>query len=180
MPLQTETITVDDALAEIDEQIKEIGDTLADLKPGTDRYEALLDRSDTLEYRANGLIWMRDEAGWGDFEVELGALSAGEKAKMHRQANSNASTEEMKLWWVAAGSEVGPHVADSLSQTFETLAADCHDGFVQWAEAKINELSTPGNATRRLQTYLSETQPDETSAQPSTSTSSSSSGSDAA
>jgi len=154
MPLETQTWTVDEALNDLRERIEDIGDDLRDLQAGTDRYQALVERADSLEYRRNGLIWMRDEAGWGGFEVEFGAISAGEKAKMHREADDKATDAEMSLWVVAAGSVDGPHVGDDLSDTFATLAADAHDGFVQWAEARINEVSAPGNANPVLRQYL--------------------------
>lgn len=161
MPLQTETWTVDEALNDLRDRIEDIGDQLQDLQAGTDRYQALVERADNLEYRRNGLIWMRDEAGWDEFKVEFGAISAGEKAQMHREAGANDSDAEMSLWFVATGSVSGPHVGDDLSETFRNLAADAHDGFVTWAEARINEVSNPGNASPVLSTYLQETQSDE-------------------
>jgi len=162
MPLTTDTYAVADALAEIDDQIDEIADTLDDLEPGTDRYEALVSRANTLEYQANGVVWMRDEGGWGEYEVEFGALSAGEKARMQRELPDEPADGEITLWFVAAGTVDGPYVGADLTETFATLASDVHDGYVQWAEARINDLSRPGNAEQRLQTSLQESEAEAT------------------
>lgn len=163
MPLDTTTYTIAEALDEIDDQIDEISETLVDLTAGTDRYEALVDRAQSLEYRADGLTWMRDEGEWGeDAEITLGALTAGERAKMERQITDGASVAERRLWFVAAGTEEAPYAGGDLAATFENLV-DVHDGYLQWGEAQLNELSTPGNATQRLQTSLSEMQTEQTS-----------------
>lgn len=165
MPLQTETWTVDEALNDLDDQIADLAEMLSELEPGTERYEALASRADNLEYRADGLVWMRDEAGWGDFDVEFGGLTAGESAQMHRHMPDDPVPQERRLWYVAAGSVAGPHVGDGIEGTFETLATECHDGFVQWAESKVNSLATPEDSEgkSRLRTHLSEMQAEATS-----------------
>lgn len=161
--LATETYSVDDALDELDDRIGDIDATLDDLDESTDQYQKSQSRRDRLRYLQNGLRWQRDEAEWGDAEIELGALTAGEKALMHREATDGADREEMRLWFVAASTAAAPYAADDLSDTFNALAG-CHPAFVQWAEAKANGLGVPGGESgNRSSTSSPATETSETS-----------------
>lgn len=140
--LATETYSLDDALAEIEERRGELADELDDLDTGTDAYQDAKARHDRLGYLARGLRWQRDEEDWGDAEIELGALTAGEKAMMHREAPDAADGEEMRLWFVAASTITAPYAGDDLSETFSNLA-NCHPAFAEWVEAKANSLGIP-------------------------------------
>lgn len=154
MPLTTESYTLDEAIDELQGRIEDVGDTIADLEETSDRYQRLEARSNRLEYLCDGLVWQRDEAEWGgDCEITLGALTAGEKALMHRAAPDEAGREEMNLWFVAQGTVDAPYAADDLDEAFADLAG-AHDGYVQWAEAKLNGLASPGESGNRLRTYL--------------------------
>jgi hypothetical protein len=175
MPLDTKQTTIQEAIDDLQTRIEEIGDTMRDLDASSNRYAALEDQASQLEYQASGLVWMRDEAGWGDDAVlELGGLTAGEQARMHKHAPADTVEDEMRLWFVAAGTVAAPYAGETLSETFAELV-DTHAGYISWAEAQLNDLATPGNESPRLATYLSETQGSPTSTSDSTSTTSSSS-----
>lgn len=183
MPLRTDTWTIDEAIAEIDDRLEELADTMADLDESSDRYQASKQAANRLEYLADGLVWQRDEAGWGaDADIEIGGPTAGEKAMMHRQADDGAGDHEMRLWFVAASIRSLPgYDADDpdadMGDCF-ALLANCHDGFASWAEAKANSLSSPDASGNRLQGYLQERSASDASTNASTSTTSSQSPSD--
>lgn len=146
--LATETFTVDGALDELDDRIDDLEDRLDDLDSSTDEHDAAQSRRDRLAYFRNGLEWQREEEGWGDATIKLGALTAGEKALMHREAPDSAEREEMRLWFVAASTEDAPYAGDALEETFTSLA-NCHPGFTEWAEGKTNRLGVPGGSGNR-------------------------------
>ena len=178
--LETETLTIDDAIAELDEQLAALGDALEEYDDDTDEFGALASRRDRLTYFRRGLQWERDEREWKDEAIEIGAITAGEKAMMNREAPSNADDDEMTIWYAAASTVSGAFVGDDLSATFATLA-DCHPGFVEWIEAKANALGIPGgsgNATPSSASStgqpMSDTATSETTSNSSTSSSSAS------
>lgn len=147
--LTTESYTIDGTLEDLDEQISALEDAMDDLDSSTEQHKALQQRRDRLRYFTDGLVWMRDEEGWGgDAEIELGAMNAGERAKMHREAPDNAESEEMRLWFVAASTTNAPYAGDDLTETFHGLV-DCHPAFVEWLEAKANSLGIPSDTGNR-------------------------------
>lgn len=147
--LTTESYTLDGALEALDDQIDALEDALDDLDPSTDQHTGVQQRRDRLSYFCDGLVWMRDEVEWGgDAEIELGAMNAGERAKMHREAPDNAGREEMRLWFVAASTAAAPYAGDDLTETFHGLV-DCHPAFVEWLEAKANALGIPSDTGNR-------------------------------
>lgn len=142
--LTTESYTIGDALEELTEQIERLQDVLDGLDPETDAYAATESQIDRLTYYRNGLVWQRDEEGWGeDAEIELGAMTAAEEALMHRESTTDADRKEMRLWFVAASTVDAPYASDDLTETFTALG-QCHPAFAQWAEAKANGLGVPG------------------------------------
>jgi len=148
MPLATEETTVGDAIEAVREYIDAIDAELDDddLDTETDYAAALRNQRGTLEHYRAGLVWARDEAGWGaDTDLVLGAPTAAEEALMDRERPRDASAAESRLWFVAAGTQAAPyHHEDNISATFADLG-QTHPGFVKWAEGKLNTLSTPGN-----------------------------------
>ena len=175
--LTTETYVLDGAIEEIEDRITTLEETLEDLEQGTDEYGTVKSRLDRLRYLRNGLEWQRDEEDWpADAAIELGAMTAGEEAMMHREAPDSAEPKEMRLWYVAASTVDAPYGGDDqdLEETFSALAG-CHPAFLEWAEAKVNGLGVPGgngSSTSSIETATeaSATSSDETS---STTTSSS-------
>lgn len=140
--LTTETYTIGEAIEELEDRIDGLEEETAPLDSDSEQYQALQARIDRLAYFHNGLKWARKE--WGeDVEIELGAVTAGEKALMHREAPDTAGAEEMQLWYVAAATEAAPYVGDSLSDTFDGVA-NTHPGFAAWAEATANGLTVFG------------------------------------
>lgn len=142
--LTTHTYNLQESIDELTDQIETLDEALGELDSGTDQYKATTSRKDRLTYYRTGLRWQRDEEGWdGDAEIELGAMTAGEKALMHREATDGADREEMRLWFVAASTVDAPYASSDLSETFTELGA-CHPAFAEWAESKANSLGVPG------------------------------------
>jgi len=175
--LTTESYTIGDAIGELDERIETLGEELDERDEGTDEYDTLASRKNRLGYLRTGLQWQRDEEGWdAETDIELGALTAGENALMHREAPDNAAQQEMRLWFVAACTERAPYVGGGLSETFENLAGDgIHPAFVEWAEAKANSLGVPDDVGNRSAASQAETKTDTNSTTEPASTTSSSS-----
>jgi len=148
--LTTETITVDNALDELREQIDSLRDGLADLDEGTDQAASLRDRIDRLSYWQNGLEWHVAEGDWdGKTEIAIGAMTAGEEAMMHREMPADVDDEqEIRVWYVAASVESGPFVEDDLTDTFHNVAG-LHPAAVKWLEAKANSLGTASDSGNR-------------------------------
>lgn len=174
--LATETHTLSEAIDELDERMEALKDKQEDYEAGTREYEALQQRLDRVAYLRNGLQWQRDEEWPADAAVEVGAMTAGEKAMMHREAPDTADDEEMRLWFAAASTVEAPYVGNDLSETFAGLA-DCHPAFVEWVEAKANGLGVPGQSGNRSSTSSGESDPSTTSTDEPDSTTSSSSAS---
>jgi hypothetical protein len=175
--LATDSYTLAEAIRELEERIETLEEKQAEYEPGTDQYEALQQRLDRVSYLRNGLEWQRDEEGWdGDATIEVGAMTAGEKAMMHREAPDAANGEEMRLWFAAASTVEAPYVSDDLGDTFAAIA-DCHPAFVEWIEAKANGLGVSSESGNRSSTSSRENDPSTTSTDGPDSTTSSSSAS---
>lgn len=141
--LESETTTLADAEADLEEEIAAVDDELADLPDDSAEADALEGRRDRLKYLKNGIEYHADE--WGaDAEVTVGALTAGEEAMMDRERPDHAGDKERRLWYVAAATDDAPYVGDDLSETFANVA-DLHPAFVAWVEARSNALGVAGN-----------------------------------
>ncbi|SEQ30597.1 hypothetical protein [Natrinema salaciae] len=163
--LTTETYVIADSIEELTDRTDTLEEALEDLEQGTDDYNAIKARRDRVNYLKRGLRWQRDEEGWGgDTEFELGAMTAGENAMMHREAPDDAGRDEMRLWFVAASTVDAPFGSkdDTLKETFSELS-DAHPAFVEWAEAKANNLGVPGDSGNRSSTSSTESDASATS-----------------
>lgn len=156
--LQTETYQLDAELETLDGRIADLNDQLDTLDEDTDEYQAVQARRDRLKYFRTGLRWQRNEEDWGNATIELGAMTAGEQAMMHREATDGAGPEEMRLWFVSASTISAPYASDDLEDTFAALA-DCHPAFTEWLEAKTNSLGVPAESGNRSSTSSPETNP---------------------
>ncbi len=148
--LTTETITVEEALEELGEQIDSLRDALQDLDEGTEQAASLRDRIDRLSYWRNGLEWHVSEGDWTEeTQFTVGAMTAGEEAMMHREIPSGAEDDmEIRVWFVAASVEAAPFVEEDLTETFHNVAS-LHPAAVKWLEAKANSLSTASDSGNR-------------------------------
>lgn len=143
MPLTEETLTVDEAIEELDEQIDEYADEVEALDSDSERAKGLRSVRNTLKHYRTGLVWQRDTVGWGgDTELTFGPPTAGEDALMDREMPDNPGDKERRLWWVAGGTVDAPYHDDDLVTCFANVG-ETHPGFVKWAEAKLNGLATP-------------------------------------
>jgi hypothetical protein len=147
--LTTQTITIEEARAELTEGIDAIDEALDDLDPDTDQAAALRDRRGTLTYWRNGLDWQVQDGDWtAETELTVGAMTAGEEAMMHREVPDQVGDDEFRLWFVAASVEAGPFVEGELSETFANVA-NLHPAVVRWLEAKANSLGTASDEGNR-------------------------------
>ncbi|WP_226043476.1 hypothetical protein [Natrinema sp. DC36] len=175
--LTTETYELGTAIEKLKDRIDDLEESLEELEEETDKYKATESRRDRLRYFRNGLEWQRDEEEWGgDAEIELGAMTAGERAMLYREIPEVAGEDERTLWFTAASTADAPYGGsdDDLKETFSALSG-CHPAFTDWLEAKTNSLSVAegnGSSTSSTETTTeaSETSTDEPS---STTTSSS-------
>ncbi|ACM56368.1 hypothetical protein [Halorubrum lacusprofundi] len=168
--LTTQTLTVDDARAELTEGIEALEDALDGLDEDTDDAAVIRDRKSTLTYWRNGLDWQTSEGDWTtDTELTVGAMNAGEEAMMHREVPEQAGQDEFRIWFVAASVEAGPFVEDDLNETFAN-AACLHPAVVKWLEAKANGLGTASDEGNGSSKSSSATDSEATSAQPPDST----------
>jgi hypothetical protein len=141
--LASETTTLAEALASLDDHIDTLEEHLEELNENTDDAAAVNSQRNRLQYFRRGVEWQADE--WGeDAEVTIGALTAGEEAMMHREIPDDAGEKERRLWYVAAASETAPYVEDELSETFANVAS-LHPAFVEWVEGRSNALGVAGN-----------------------------------
>jgi len=147
--LTTQTITIEEARAELTEGIDAIDEALDDLDPDTDQAVALRDRRGKLTFWRNGLNWQVQEGDWtAETELTVGAITAGEEAMMHREVPDQVGDDEFRLWFVAASVEAGPFVEDGLKDTFHNVS-DLPPAVVKWLEAKANSLGTASDEGNR-------------------------------
>ncbi|UHQ96464.1 hypothetical protein [Natrinema halophilum] len=157
--LTTETYELGAEFEKLNDRIDELDESLKELEEGTDEYTATESRRDRLRYFRNGLEWQRDEEEWGaDTEIELGAMTAGERAMMYREIPEVADEDERTLWFTAASTANAPYGGsdEELKETFSSLA-NCHPAFADWLEAKTNSLSVAGGPGNRSSTSSTET-----------------------
>jgi len=145
--LVTDEVTVGDAIDELAEKISELDDALEELDEDTDQAESLQSRRGRLSYLRNGLEWEVSDGDWTEeTTIEIGALTAGEEAMMHREAPDQAVPKEMRLWFVAASVESAPFVGDDLEETFRGVSG-LHPGAVEYLESKANGLATASDSS---------------------------------
>jgi len=145
--LVTDEVTVGDAIDELAEKISELDDALEELDEDTDQAESLQSRRGRLSYLRNGLEWEVSDGDWTEeTTIEIGALTAGEEAMMHREAPNQAAPKEMRLWFVAASVESAPFAGDDLEETFRGVAG-LHPGAVEYLESKANGLATASDSS---------------------------------
>ena len=145
--LISEEVTVGDSIDELTEQIGALDEVLDELDEDSDQAEAIQGRRGRLTYLRNGLEWEVSDGDWSeDTTIEIGALTAGEEAKMHRETPARAEPKEMRLWFVAASVESAPFVGDDLTETFRGVAG-LHPGAVEWLESKANGLATASGSS---------------------------------
>jgi len=151
--LQTQTYTLGEEIANLDDQLTDLENEIDDLEPGTGDYDAAQSRKSRLQYYKTGLVWQRDEADWGgDADLTLGALSALEEAEMDRHIPSNAGQKERRLWFAAASTVCAPNVAEDDDIEAAFAALNVHPGYASWVEAEANGLGVPNQSGNRSST----------------------------
>ena len=140
--LTTDEVVVAEAVEGLSDQIEAYDDALDDLESSTEQAKTIRSRKSRLASMRSGLEWHLTDGDWDDeTAVEVGAMTAGEEAMMHREATGGAGPDEMRLWFVAASLVEGPFVGDTIEETFNEVAG-LHPGAVKFFEAKANGLAT--------------------------------------
>lgn len=168
--LTTEAFTVDEAREELIAQIEALRDALDKYDDGTEEAQSVRSRIDKLSYWRDGLDWQVAEGGWdADTTLELGAMTAGEEAMLHREMPTVEDDAEYRLWFVAASTEAAPYLEDELEDTF-TNVAGLHPAVVKYLEAKANSLGIASDEGNESAASSEATETSATSTTPSDST----------
>lgn len=164
MPLDTKTTTIDEAIAELEDDREDLIDEIARIPPDERdadniEYARKSNEASELERYLGGLEWARDKYG-GDAEIELGGLTTAERAEVDDRVDdfkqttitpteSTAAAES--IFWVVKGTLAAPFFdAQDLAEHDDPF--DYKNGQIgalpsqltDWLEAEINELSTVG------------------------------------
>lgn len=165
MPLQTDEVVFDEAIAALESDIDDLADRVSEMDPSSDQARALEDRANRLDTHRRGLEWARSE--WDVESVTLGGLNAGEYGRLQDDLPNDAGDGASRIFFVAYGTVSAPYVADDREQTVANVS-QLPPAFVKWAEAKINDLThVGGDEGNRFYRSLRETAADETSTPPS-------------
>lgn len=171
MALRTETYDLDEEVQRLEDDISELEDVLAGMSPDHDRHAELVEVKQRLTVQANGVRWAASEAADADYcpvwsedvdELTLAGLTGGEVAKTNDSLPADTGMGAKRVNFVAAGtphpgdedvknrpaievSSPAPYVDASQSEEDRiAVVADLPDPFLQWAHARINELTTVG------------------------------------
>jgi len=160
MPLQTETFTLEEAVADLEDEREDLADAIAQIPP-EDRteenadYVELAQRAGDVEQYLGGLEWIREEyADQGTLEFTLSGLATAETLEIGDRVNDlrsetvtpTSSTDNMAtIFWVAKGVDSAPFVDGDVD--FEDKCAAVRGlprQVADWLEERVSELSTVG------------------------------------
>ncbi|WP_137288830.1 hypothetical protein [Natronorubrum halophilum] len=159
MPLQTETFTLEEVTADLEDEREELADEIAQIHPDerteeNNDYLQLAERSSDIERTLGGLEWVREEFGT-DAEFELSGLNTQETLEIADRVDDlraetitpTKSTNNMAtIFWAAKGTKSAPFIDDDASfeercATVRALPRQVSD----FLESRISDLSTVGN-----------------------------------
>lgn len=159
MPLNTETITIEEAVTELEDERDQLADEIAQITPA-DRtqdnsdFVSASERAGEVERYLGGLEWAREEFG-NDAEFVLSGLATQETLEVADRVNDlqnetitpTQSTDNIStIFWVAYGLEDAPFVdaGDEFEDVCATVRALPRQ-VTDWLESRISDLSTVGN-----------------------------------
>jgi len=164
-PFSERTVTVADAIADVDQQLDDLADRMIAADGGTAAAQTLSQLVSDAEKSLRGLVWLREEYG-ADAEITVRGLSAGDQARVEDRASDiraersgagNAPGSRRQVT-VATGLVEAPFL-DGDAGYEETLRAvgNVPDGVVVWLQSEIDDAtSLEGNDYRRFGERLKE------------------------
>lgn len=158
MPLQHETLTLEEAFADLEAEQEELADDIAQIPPderteSNDKYLQLAQQAGEIERYLGGLDWIREEYD-GDVEFSLSGLNTQETLEINDRVDDlrsetitpTQSTNNMStIFWVAKGLDDAPFVDPT--DDYDTKCAVVRDlprQVTDWLESRISDLSTVG------------------------------------
>lgn len=141
MPLDTRRYDFEEEIADLEAQIDDLADQVAEMDPTSERAKSLESRGNTLDTYRRGLEWAAEE--WDVDAVELGGLNAGEYGRMQDKLPEGGGGGATRIYYVASGTVDAPYVADDL-ETSVANVAQLPIAYAKWAEAQINDLTSVG------------------------------------
>ena len=156
MPLQTTKFVIEDEIARLEAERRELADAVADLDPDNPMFETTVQEGNRIDQFLSGLEYARTE--WDVESVTLIGLTGGEIRRMKNHLDDEIQRQQLtvrKNWReavyvVAFGTAAAPYVDDSMNsaQRIDAVDGELPDGYLAWAEQQINDLSTVGNERR--------------------------------
>ncbi|KZX49299.1 hypothetical protein [Haloarcula sp. K1] len=149
MPLQTDTYDLADEAERLKEECRETAEKLAPLDAENPAAPRLQRRGNQLQSQLDGVRWARSE--WDVDAVTLGGLTGGEYGHVEDELPAAGGSGARRVYYVAKGTVDAPYLDDDMDFDARIAAAsDLPIGFLRWAEARIDDLSsvTEGNEPR--------------------------------
>ena len=157
MPLKTETLGLEEAVADLEDEQEELADEIAQIPPGertetNNEYVKLAQRAGEIQRYLGGLEWVREEHG-ADVEFSLSGLDTQETLEINDRIDDlssetvtpTQSTDNMAtIFWVAKGIDSAPFIdSDDYGDKCATVRGLPRQ-VTDWLESRINDLSTVG------------------------------------
>lgn len=142
--MNTETIAVDDAIADLEAEREELAERATDVAAGSDQREYWTQLGRRTERMLDGLRWLRRDHDTD--EITLTGLNAGEAARLEDAVDGD-ETGKKRILTVCLGTETAPWAVDdvdALADDQRRAVADLPRGLVEWLESRISTLSDPG------------------------------------
>lgn len=139
--MNDETISVASAVADLDDQRRELAEQAAEATGDERRY--LMEIGKRTDRMRNALRWLRDEHDCE--EITLAGLTGGEVARLEDAADSGESGKQRVLR-VCLGSEAAPWVVDGVddfADEQQKRVAELPDGLLKYLASRITDLSDP-------------------------------------
>jgi hypothetical protein len=162
MPLQKDHIRFDDEIERLEQEREELAEQLAPLDDDNPAAQRLAQRGEDIDVNLKGLRWARDDAHKSDDDsdgvpvwdepvdgVTLAGLTGGEYGQVEDELEGETGTGSgaTRVYFVAKGTVDAPYVDPSAEYRQQVGAvSQLPIAFLKWAESKINDLSSVGEA----------------------------------
>lgn len=168
MTLREETVNLDDEVERLKDATREKAEQVADLDEDVPEeiVAELRRQGDELDAQLAGVRWARDRAHESEVvprwdepvdELTFAGLSAGEVGRIEDDVEDGGAGM-VRVMWVAHGTVDAPYVDPDMTVEERIGAvAQLPIGFVKWAEARVDDLSTvEGNGGKRFDDWLAD------------------------
>lgn len=148
MALRTERFAFDAEIERLTAEMEQHAEQQAEYPIGSDGAQQAAQQGQQSERFRTGLQWAAEE--WDATAVELAALTAGERNLVRDLAEQITASGGQVNAWIAVGTHDAPYlqhdpatVPDNPAAIKDTIAQipALHPAFVDWAEARISDLS---------------------------------------